>query len=56
MHMYTSHRIFLTGHRTTKTDQTQDEYEIVPLAYAAYCAVEREREQPRSRHERFFST
>lgn len=40
--------------QTTETDQNQDEREMVPLALAAFCAVEREREQPRSRHERLF--
>jgi hypothetical protein len=35
---------YRTGSQTTKTDQTQDIYEMVPLAHAAHCAVERERE------------
>ena len=35
---------YRTGSQTTKTDQTQDTYEMMPLAHAAHCAVERERE------------
>ena len=49
------HRIFLVGRQTTKTDQTQDDYETVPLAFAVDCAVERERERPQARHEQLFT-